>query len=303
MGFWSRRVTYLIIGLSAAWLLLARKLVAAEAFFDSNGIKICYSVQGQGEPVLLIHGFAVNGTTQWVLPGIVNALAKDYRVITLDNRGHGRSDKPHDPKKYGLELVEDAVRLLDHLHIRKAHVIGYSMGGLIALKLAISHPDRVASATLGAMGLFRPAREPMLAELADSLEKGRGFEPLIVWLKPPGRGKPAASQVAMVNSFLQASNDLKAVAALVRGAIDPSLDITDEELRASNVPLLAIVGDMDPLKAHVAELKKHAPRIRTVLIKDGDHFNTVFQPAFLQTLKNHLAEHPLDSHGREAADR
>jgi pimeloyl-ACP methyl ester carboxylesterase len=91
---------------------------AEDRFFESNGVKIRYTVTGQGEPVVLIHGFTANIETQWALPGVIKALAADYQVIALDNRGHGKSDKPHDAKKYGAEMVEDAVRLLDHLKIK-----------------------------------------------------------------------------------------------------------------------------------------------------------------------------------------
>ena len=96
------------------WCLLGTAAGRAESgFFDSKGVKLHYTVEGQGEPVLLIHGFAVNDQLNWVIPGIVKALAKDYRVITYDNRGHGRSGKPHEAKHYGLEMIEDVVRLLD----------------------------------------------------------------------------------------------------------------------------------------------------------------------------------------------
>src|SRR6516162_6980173 len=118
-------------------------------FFDSNGVKIHYTVSGSGTPVLLIHGFAANMQMQWIGPGIVDALAKQYKVIAFDNRGHGASDKPHDPKQYGTEMVEDAIRLLDHLGVKKAHVIGYSMGAILTNKLITMHPDRVLTATLG----------------------------------------------------------------------------------------------------------------------------------------------------------
>jgi pimeloyl-ACP methyl ester carboxylesterase len=96
-----------------------------EPSFDSAGIPIHYMVLGKkdGEPVLLIHGFTGTIETQWA--PVIKALATDYRVIALDCRGHGGSGKPHDPKQYGIEMVKDAVRLLDHLKIDKAHVAGY----------------------------------------------------------------------------------------------------------------------------------------------------------------------------------
>src|SRR5258708_36291477 len=114
-----------------------------DLFFDSNGVKIHYNVFGKGEPVLLIHGFTVNIQKQWGAPGIIKELSKDYQVIALDNRGHGLSDKPHGPEKYGKEMAEDAIRLLDHLKIKKAHVVGYSMGAMITNYLVVSHPDRI----------------------------------------------------------------------------------------------------------------------------------------------------------------
>ena len=101
--------------------------------FASNGVDIAYELYGQGDPILLIHGFASNGFVNWRSTSWVDLLEKAGRmVVTIDNRGHGKSDKPHDPEKYGLEMVRDAIRLLDHLEIKKAHVVGYSMGGLIA---------------------------------------------------------------------------------------------------------------------------------------------------------------------------
>src|SRR5438067_2910932 len=137
----------------ASWFFLYNAgLRAQELFFDSNGVKIHYSVHGKGEPVLLIHGFTVSYPLQWVYPGISSALAKNYQVIGLDCRGHGRSGKPHDPKKYGMEMGEDAIRLLDHLDIRSAHLVGYSMGGFITLKLLALHPDRFLTATAGGAG-------------------------------------------------------------------------------------------------------------------------------------------------------
>src|SRR5260370_21963814 len=87
-------------------------LRAEEQFFDSNGVKIHYTVQGEGEPVLLIHGFPVNIQTQWDLPGITKGLSKGDRVIALDNRGHGQSRTPHDVKKDGQDVGDDAVRPL-----------------------------------------------------------------------------------------------------------------------------------------------------------------------------------------------
>ena len=123
--------------------------------FDSKGVKVAYTVRGKGEPVILIHGWLASGWLNWDFPGISDLLAKDHRVITVDMPGHGLSDKPTKDEAYGPELVEDVIRLMDHLRIKKAHLVGYSMGGIITAKLMATHQDRVLSATLGGMGWLR----------------------------------------------------------------------------------------------------------------------------------------------------
>src|SRR5262249_23548091 len=161
---------------------------------------IRYIVEGKGEPVLLIHGFTINLDRNWQMPGIVKELGKDYQVIALDNRGHGKSDKPHDPKKYGLEMAEDAVRLLDHLQIKKVHIVGYSMGGVITAKLLVTHPDRMLTATLGGHGGIKEGSDTSFYDqLADSLDQGKGMGALIVRLTPPGQPPPSDEQVKQIN--------------------------------------------------------------------------------------------------------
>ena len=123
--------------------------------FMSKDVKIHYVVQGKGEPVILVHGLDSSAKMNWEMPGTVAELAKHYQVIAFDNRGHGQSDKPQAEGQYGVQMVEDVVRLMDHLNLPKAHVVGYSLGGMIALKLPTLHPERVSSAVLGGMGWLR----------------------------------------------------------------------------------------------------------------------------------------------------
>src|SRR5438445_7936307 len=111
----------------------------ADEKFDSNGVEINYSVKGKGEPVILIHGWLSSGWINWDLPGTTDLLAKDHQVICVDLPGHGRSDRPTKDEAYGPELVEHVVRLMDHLKLKKAHVVGYSMGGIITAKLVARH--------------------------------------------------------------------------------------------------------------------------------------------------------------------
>jgi pimeloyl-ACP methyl ester carboxylesterase len=263
---------------------------AENHFFDSNGVKIHYTVEGQGEPVLLIHGFTANIQTQWALPGIIKALSSDYQVIAIDNRGHGKSDKPHDPKKYGQEMVEDAVRLLDHLKIKKAHVVGYSMGAMITSKLLTTHPDRILSATLGGSGGLREGRDlTFFNQLAESLEQGRGMGTLIEALTPPGRPKPTAEQLEAINTMLTLMNDTKALAAVARGFKE--LAVAEGKLKANRVPTLALIGGDDPLKAGVDALRGVMANLEVVVIENTDHLTAFSSPEFVKGLRGFLAKH------------
>ena len=134
----------------------ANSIAAAESqFFDAKGVKIHFLIEGTGEPVVLIHGLDSSARVNWQMPGTIDALAKDHQVIAIDLPGYGESDKPADPAAYGEQWVDDVILLLDHLNIRKAHIVGYSMGGMVALKLIAEHPDRVISGTLGGAGWLR----------------------------------------------------------------------------------------------------------------------------------------------------
>ncbi len=283
----SARLAMLLVG---GLFVLPGVGVAEQGDFISNGAKIHYVVEGKGEPVLLIHGFTANIDIQWRMPGILPALAKNYRVIAYDNRGHGKSGKPHDPKQYGMDMVEDAVRLLDHLHIKKAHVVGYSMGAMITCKLLVTHPDRLRSATLGGAGGVRSASQLSHNEaMARSLEQGKGFGPLIDLLTPVGRPKLDPAIVKLINQNLESHNDAKALAAVLRGMKD--LEVADKQLKANRVPTLALVGEIDPLKTGVDDLKGRLSHLKIVVIPGADHITAFAQPMFIKELKAFLANH------------
>ena len=117
---------------------------AKEGTFDSNGVKIRYVTEGEGEAIVLIHGW-MSDSSFW---GKLNADSMPrFMQIAVDCRGHGRSDKPHETEKYGAEMAKDIVRLLDHLKIKRAHLVGYSMGAFLAGYIAANNPDRVISVT------------------------------------------------------------------------------------------------------------------------------------------------------------
>ncbi len=272
-------------------LVVSTARAAEDQYFDSKGVKIHYIVEGNGEPVVLIHGFTANIGAQWGLPGVISKLKQDYQVIALDNRGHGKSDKPHDPKMYGPEMVNDVLRLMDHLKLAKAHVVGYSMGGFITNYLVNNHPQRVISATLGGAGWSRAGDERVqfMGTLAESLEAGKGIGPLIERLTPSNRPQPTQEQIDSINQMLMLTNDAKALAACIRGMAN--LTVTETQLRANQVPTLALIGSDDPLKVGVDELDGVMTNLKIDVLDGADHMTAFSRPQFIEDLKSFLASH------------
>lgn len=225
--------------------------IHADDTFLSNGVKISYVERGQGEPVILIHGWTSSGWINWTLPGTTGLLAKDHKVIVPDMPGHGRSDKPVREDAYGPELVEDVVRLMDHLKIGKAHIVGYSMGGIIAAKLIVRHPDRVLSGTLGGMGWLREGSW----EQKFFADHGKD-------------GKPAG---VCFRSLAK-------------------LALTENEIKSIHVPVLILIGDHDGLKkCYVEPLAPVRPDWRVIEIKEAGHITCPFKPQFREEIRNWLA--------------
>ncbi len=135
-------------------------VMLADQFFDADGVCIRYVDVGEGDPVILLHGFALSVEMNWAPSGLLESLPGEFRLIALDLRGHGKSDKPGESEGYGPEFVNDVLRLMDHLGIGPAYVVGYSMGGRIALKLLTEHPGRVRAAVLGGSGWAPPGTPP-----------------------------------------------------------------------------------------------------------------------------------------------
>src|SRR5262245_60027418 len=123
--------------------------------FTHDGMEIAFLDEGEGEPIVLVHGFASNKEVNWVAPSWMTTLSQSgRRAIALDNRGHGASGKLYDPAAYHSAIMAEDVRaLLDHLGIPRADVMGYSMGARISAFLALAHPERVRSAVLGGLGI------------------------------------------------------------------------------------------------------------------------------------------------------
>ncbi len=259
--------------------------------FNSNGVPIHYTVRGEGEPVLLIHGFARSLEETWEGTGIIDALeAAGYRAIAFDVRGHGRSGKPHDPAMYGSEASEDAVRLLDHLGVGRAHIVGYSLGGNLTHRLRYAHPDRFVTATFGGVG-WSP-ETPDATPIAEALQRGT-LEPLVRILSPVGQPEPTDAEIRAASDSVLADNDPLALAALVRGGFVPS--IPDWSLRENEIPALALVGELDPMRGQVDVMAGVMKNLEVVVIPGTHHTTARTDPRFVEHLLAFLARHQVAS--------
>jgi pimeloyl-ACP methyl ester carboxylesterase len=275
--------------------IISAQTTLEDKLFDSKGVKIRYVDVGRGEPVVLIHGFSSTLDANWGGTHVIDALAKDFRVVALDCRGHGKSDKPHDAKSYGIEMIEDVARLMDRLGIAKAHIVGYSMGGAITGKFITTHPDRVISAVFGGssprMG-WTAQNERDSEELAASLEQGHGMRPLILRLAPPNEPKPSDEAIDAQSRASLGRNDAIALAFVQRGNKDQT--VTVAQVRALKMPILAVVGGADPLKAGVDAFKTLLPSLNVVVIDGATHSGARGAPArpeFREAVHDFLMAH------------
>jgi pimeloyl-ACP methyl ester carboxylesterase len=257
-----------------------------ERFFDSDGISIRYLELGEGDPVVLLHGFALSAEVNWRLTGLLDSLPQEYRMLALDQRGHGRSEKPHDPESYGLQFVEDVVRLLDELEIEKAHIVGYSMGGGIALRLAADHPDRVRSIVIGGAGWVPPGTPlpPGLQEWPARIERiAEEGGSLTDALWQPGWPDPSPE----IRAFLD-GNDARALAAVLKAGSE--LDPTSASVSAIDVPMLAVIGEEDFARPAVDALVGVKPDVEVAVLVEKNHATAIFDAELGQAVLEFLRE-------------
>lgn len=250
-----QRIVYLVIGLLIG-LASHERLAAAEAAqFDSAGVRLQYYLAGEGEALVLLHGFSGSAQTAWINTGNFAALAAaGFQVIALDQRGHGKSEKPHDPDEYGIRMADDVGRLLDHLGIAQAHIVGYSMGARIANTFRSRYPWRIRTLTLG----------------------GYGWP----WSRPPVSMREARQ--ALTSRDIPDGNDLDALAAYRARAHEhvPSR----ETLQANWIPTLSIVGTEDSVISEddLATLRATMANVTAVDLS-GTHAGPeglLYKPAF-----------------------
>ncbi|KIZ45658.1 MULTISPECIES: alpha/beta fold hydrolase [Rhodopseudomonas] len=247
--------------------------------FDHGGVDIAYLDEGEGEPVVLIHGFASSKNVNWVYPTWVSELKKHgRRAIALDNRGHGDSTKLYQPDAYGIAIMAgDVMALMDHLAITRADVMGYSMGARITARLALDQPGRVRSAILAGLGI--------------GLIEGGG----------PGENVAEALEAASIDDVSdpmgrtfrtfaeQTRSDRKALAACMRGS--RQLMSAADAARIA-VPVLIAVGTVDEVAGSAHALGDVIPGAEVLDIPNRDHMRAVGDRVYKQGVLDFLARRP-----------
>ncbi|HEY0292354.1 MAG TPA: alpha/beta hydrolase [Hansschlegelia sp.] len=247
--------------------------------FQSDGLELAYRDEGEGAPILLIHGFASSIDVNWSGTGWIETLKKDgRRVIAIDNRGHGNSEKLYDPAFYGADVMAgDAIALLDQLEIDRADVMGYSMGARITALLAIRKAERVRSAILGGMG------EGLLhgAPSADAIAEG---------LLAPSVEDITNPMAKMFRRFAEATNsDRRALAACMRAQrslVDAGM------LGTIKVPTLVAVGTEDEVSGDLDALVKLIPGAEALPIPRRDHNRAVGDKVYKEGVLSFLSRRP-----------
>jgi len=279
-----------------AFTLLAPRLGAQDQYFDSDGVRIRYIVEGKGAPIVLIHGFE-SSLDIWRTRGILPNLAQNYQVIAFDMRGHGKSSKPHDPGAYGREMALDVVRLLDHLGITRAHIVGYSLGSVVTSQLLTLHPERFITATLIAgAGRLDWSDEQQRATEAEARDYERECisRSLIYRISPADRPKPTEKdiQALIATCMADSTRDRFALGAVARSRGDQR--ITSAAAAAVTVPTLGVVGSLDPARNGMETLKKLRPDLKLVVVEGATHAGErgiLGRPELISALRDFLTSH------------
>ncbi|MGE5159428.1 MAG: alpha/beta fold hydrolase [Gemmatimonas sp.] len=230
--------------------------------FHNGAVEIAYLDEGEGDPILLVHGFASSKNVNWVYPTWVSELRKSgRRVVALDNRGHGESEKLYDPADYSIPaMASDVVALMDHLDIARADVMGYSLGARMTAWLGLREPGRLRSAILGGIGMAIVEGGGPGENVAQALEAASLDEVS----DPVGRTFRAFAD--------QTRSDRRALAACLRGSRGL---MSRDEVSAIRVPVLIAVGTTDEVAGSAEQLGELIPEAEVLDIPNRDHMRAV----------------------------
>jgi len=251
--------------------------VADQFAIASDGTRLAYNVAGAGKPVLLVHGFASSREQNWGSTGWIDRLVREgYLVVTFDARGHGKSEKPHDPSRYGPIMVEDILSVMEAVGFDAPYVMGYSMGAILSIRLTVLHPDRVGKLVAAGIGENYFGEAPdWSAKIAEGMLTD---DPQII-------ADDEARKFRLFGG--QKGKDRIALAACVR-ASRPRC--TPEELKNVSKPVLVVAGELDVLVKSPVNLASAFGRGRSVVLPNKDHMTAVGDPGYKRAVLDFFAE-------------
>ena len=255
---------------------LSAQLEGVELSYFDSSIDEDAGTNDDRKTILLIHGFASNASVNWISTGWLRRLVDDgYRVVALDNRGHGASQKFYSPEDYGPDIfAADAIKLLDHLNIQNCDIMGYSMGARIACWLCHQFPERVNRAVFGGMGAHIYGGRGGYEEIAQALETD---EPELIEDKW-GR---------VFRKFADATgSDRLALAACIRPS---KYRITPEIVSSIYTPILVAVGSEDDVGGSAEELANAMPNATAFVMEGLDHMKATGAEPYKQRALEFLA--------------
>ena len=244
---------------------------------SKDGVRIAYDVTGEGNPIVLVHGFASSREQNWRAPGWIDALAAaGFRAVSFDCRGHGKSDKPHEPQFYGENMIDDILAVMDAADLWTADVMGYSMGAMLTIRLLMKYPERVRRAVLGGQGASYFSENPAWrAMIANALETE----------------DVAAIEDRVARRFRifasQKGKDRAALAACMRS---PRRKYTPEELGHSKRPVLVVCGEKDDLTGPPEPLANSFHDGRAVTLPGKDHQTAVGDKGYKDAVIQYLSD-------------
>jgi pimeloyl-ACP methyl ester carboxylesterase len=247
--------------------------------FSSDSVDIAYADIGEGEPILLIHGFGSNYAVNWQATNWIHTLTNaGRRVIAMDVRGHGASAKLYTADAYSPALMaQDAANLLDHLGIQRTDVMGYSMGGRIAATLAILHPEKVKALIIGGMGI-------------NMVEGIGGEDEIVAALKAPTLEEAIGEAGRGYRKFAeQTRSDRRALAACIIGQRER---VPADRLVTIRAPTLIAVGSKDKVAGSAERLAELIPAAEALEIPNRDHMLATGDRAYKAGVLDFLARHP-----------
>ncbi|MFX0023646.1 MAG: alpha/beta fold hydrolase [Candidatus Hermodarchaeota archaeon] len=257
-------------------------------YFINDGVKIYYEIEGEGPPVVMIHSLTSNLEKDWIQSNWVKTLKESYRLILLDCRGHGRSDKPHDASSYGLKMADDIVKLMKSLSFEKFNIFGYSMGANIAFWILLTKSNLLISAILGGLNISLDERQVMkVNELNRQIIEALKADNIIQVKKPMARS---------YRKFAESSgNDLLALAALFTSILNHELTeiitspaLLRETLKDIHVPVMTVLSSGEIISGGNNSVVRLIPDACNVQIQGTDHFKLKSDPKFHMIVKAFL---------------